>query len=195
MTHVKSYITEIFSDSINALQKAHSLLEHNNVTSIHIGKSFFNKDYMHKQDIRTSTEHKLLFDELKDIKRPVLYWFEFKTVDNKKIRARYELYRADIKENRKDYRNTSSHKTHFEPNTTTLYVGKVETGFWGRLITHLGYALSEKTAGMQLCHWYDLEAFGDLTLHYITFDSGMKYLVATIEKELAKELKPLLGRY
>ena len=41
-------------------------------------------------------------------------------------------------------------------------MGKVQTYFWGRLVTHLGYSVSEKTASMQLFHWYDVSRFGNI---------------------------------
>lgn len=74
-------------------------------------------------------------------------------------------------------------------------MGKVEIGFWGRLVTHLGYSQSPKTAGMQLFHWYKPEVFDALKLNYIVFEENMKHLIVILEKQLAKELEPLIGRY
>ena len=74
-----------------------------------------------------------------------------------------------------------------------MYVDKVEIGFWGRLVTHLDYNQSPKTAGMQLFHWYKPELYGDIKLNYIVFDDDIKHLI--LEKQLAKDLKPLVGKY
>ena len=59
----------------------------------------------------------------------------------------------------------------------------------------MGYSVSEKTASMQLFHWYDVSRFGNIKVKYIVFDNDMKYLITALEKELALELKPLIGRY
>jgi hypothetical protein len=63
------------------------------------------------------------------------------------------------------------------------------------LVTHLVYSQSPKTAGMQLFHWYKPEIFGDLKLNYIVFEENMKHLIVILEKQLAKELQPLIGKY
>ncbi|MCH3885681.1 hypothetical protein [Tenacibaculum aquimarinum] len=138
------------------------------------------------------------FMKLKTKNKPILYWFELSSSNkNKLLREKYINYRESIKKEflATNYRNTSSYKSKFEPSSTTLYVGKVEKGFWGRLVTHLGYNQSKKTAGMQLFHWYDVALFGELKLNYIEFEPEMKHLISVLEKKLAKELKPLIGKY
>ena len=138
------------------------------------------------------------FRALKDIKRPVLYWFVLTSSDNNKaIRDAFiNDYREPIKKGSiTPYRNTSSYKKAYSSTSTTLYVGKVEIGFWGRLVTHLGYSQSPKTAGMQLFHWYKPELYGNLKLNYIVFEENMKHQIIILEKQLAKKLQPLIGRY
>lgn len=159
--------------------------------TIKIDKSFFNKMY-HTNDIRKSADHISLFSHLSLIKKPVLYWITFSGANENcdKIRSKYVEYKKI-----EQVRNCSSYKSKFDKISTTLYVGKVKTGFWGRVITHLGYSQSRRTAGLQLSHWYEYDKFSDLTLNYIIFEKEMENLISVIEVELSKELRPILGKY
>lgn len=197
---MKSFIEKVFTNSIETLtQSKENFEQEEQIQPIEINNTFFNKEYCDKINITKCEEHKNEFEKLLSIKSPVLYWFEFEPSKglNKKIRTKYITYRNSIKTNFKaaNYRNTASYKKDFSQNSKTLYVGKVQTGFWGRIVTHLGYNQSKKTAGMQLFHWYEIEEFGNLKLNYFVFDEKMKYLIPALEKELALELKPLIGRY
>lgn len=128
-----------------------------------------------------------------------MYWFEFEFIEgkNKIIRDKYENYRNNIKNDylNENYRNTSSYKSKYLDTSKILYVGKVEKDFWGRIVTHLGYNKTPKTAGMQLHYWYEIENFGVLTLSYIEFDDSMKYLITILEKQLALQVNPLIVKY
>jgi hypothetical protein len=193
---MKNKIQEYISSSINILQDAQLKIQSSEgKNSIVLDEKYFHKKFINDVNISQAITE---FKALKDIKKPVLYWFELvSSENNQSIREEFiNNYREPIKKGSKTpYRNTSSHKKTFNTNSSTLYVGKVEIGFWGRLVTHLGYAQSYKTAGMQLFHWYKPELFGDIKLNYIVFDENMKYLIVILEKLLAKELKPLIGRY
>jgi len=192
-------MNEIFSDfieeSIESLKKLQSNILDKQIDSIVINQPFFDKGYLNEKNI---TETIPEFKEIKEVKQPVLYWFELKSSDkNQQIRKKIESYREPLKKDfsHPNYRYTSSYKKTFSSDTKILYVGKVQTGFWGRLVTHLGYSRYKTTAGMQLFHWYDPKEFGELKLHYITFDKDMKYLVTVLEKQLAKKFQPLIGHY
>lgn len=193
---MKNKIKKYILNSIDTLQDAQLKLQSSRDNqSISLDEKYFHKKFM--KDVNIS-EDITEFRALKDIKKPVLYWFELTSSDNNKaIREKFiNGYREPIKKGLKTpYRNTSSYKHTYNTKSTTLYVGKVEIGFWGRIVTHLGYSKSEKTAGMQLFHWYKLEAFGNLKLNYIVFEENMKHLIVILEKQLAKELTPLIGRY
>lgn len=189
--NLKSYI----DDSIRSLEKAKLLLSNTLINHIKIDKTYFNEDFMFKINISEKIEE---IKSLKTENRPTLYWFELSSFDkNKLIRDKYIGYRESIKTkySHPNYRNTSAYKKTFSRDSTTLYVGKVERGFWGRIVTHLGYNKSIRTAGMQLFHWYDLYEYGDIKLNYIQFDNEMKNQIVVLEKRLSKELKPLVGRY
>ena len=193
---MKKKIKEYISNSMDILQDAQlKLLSSKDNQSITLDEKYFHKKFMNEVNISGDITE---FRALKDIKKPVLYWFELVSSDkNKVVRDAFiEGYREPIKEGLiTPYRNTSSYKKAYSPTSTTLYVGKVEIGFWGRLVTHLGYSQSPKTAGMQLFHWYKPELYGDLKLTYIVFEENMKHLIVILEKQLAKELEPLIGRY
>ncbi len=196
---MKEKINEIIEESITILKK--SLSGNVEAKKILIDKSFFDDRYCDKQDITKCDLHTNLFKELKSIRKPVLYWFnfEYSVERNYTIGNKYRDYRDKIKHDyiNKQYRNTAAFKTTFNPGSKTIYVGKVETGFWGRLVTHLGYNTNPRTAGMQLHHWYfeEFESFGNLTLNYVVFDNEMKHLITVLEKKLALELRPLIGKY
>jgi hypothetical protein len=184
---MENKIANIFSDLIHCLEgNRHAFT---NVKSIIINESFYNEDYL-ENDIRRSSHHLELFTDISSIKEPVLYWFSFNSgnIDSKIIREKYERTRN------KTNRNCASYRTYFDAESTTLYVGKVKTDFWGRLITHLGYTKNIQTAGLQLYHWYEQD-FPELQLNYVIFGSEMADLISLFELQIARELKPLIGKY
>lgn len=194
---MKRIVEKVLANSINSIVDAKQKLSQNNINTIPINENFFNEDYCEKTDITKCAIVKI--GDLKTIKSPVLYWFEFnhKPGGNLNIRDTYTSYRAKVKANHDSpfYRNTSAIKTKYSNVSKTLYVGKVEKYFWGRLVTHLGYNKTVKTAGLQLFHWYKIKDFGELKLKYIVFDDSMKYIITALEKELSLELEPLIGKY
>lgn len=160
------------------------------VKTLTLDAKFFDARYF-DQDIRL-LELQPIFEDWQKINQPVLYWFEF---DSSLITASQirELYKNHLEHNQ---RNISSFKKNYDEHSNILYVGKVKTGFWGRVITHLGYHKSEKTAGLQLFHWYNVtKGHTPLQLNYIVFEKEMENLIAVLENDLQKQIKPILGRY
>lgn len=185
-----NYVTE----NIEILQNALIKLSKTEQKTILLDKKYFNRRFLKDNDI--SKFEKLL--EIRYIKNPVLYWFEYtSSKKNKEIQDAFIDYsdRLRKKYNHKDYRYASSYKKGAFTEFNTLYVGKVEKGFWGRIVTHLGYSKFTGTAGMQLYHWYNPELYGDIILNYIVFEPNMKHLILMLEKRLAKDFKPLIGTY
>lgn len=157
-----------------------------------IPPSSFDNVYCQKSNITTCVEHQNIFSDLIKLKkRPILYWFSIddKTINATRLREKYIEFK-DLKSKR----NSASYKA-LDSNSKTLYVGKVKKDFHLRLVTHLGYSKNENTAGMQLFHWYNPEEFGNLTLNYIVFNEEMSDLITILEMELARELKPIIGKY
>jgi hypothetical protein len=178
------------------------------VENIVIDKNFlFNIENKQKDNCKSQEERgKLLL--IKD--KPVLYWFTFPEGFQNQETIRNSFMDFSIKNNKKEYssyekdykvsplkhkRALSAIKNKFlNQDTNTLYVGKVKKDFWGRLATHSGWATSPKTAGLQLAFWYNFENFPPIKLNYITFEKEMDDFVSILEIELAKELKPLIGK-
>lgn len=191
---MKEKLTSYIKETIDILQEARKLLSNTEQKTILLDKKIFDSKFLKDEDISK-------FDKLLDvryIKNPVLYWFEHSNPkNNDEIRSEFINYRDPLVKDFKNpkYRYTSGYKTTYSKESKILYVGKVEKGFWGRLVTHLGYSKFKPTAGMQLYHWYKPNLFGDVKLHYIEFDNDMKHLIIILEKQLQEELKPLIGKY
>jgi hypothetical protein len=187
---ITEFLNRRIENSIEILKV--SFCKDKDVNSLFIDEVFFNSIYF-DNDIRKSEQLKDIFDHLKKIKEPVLYWFEIDEgkINAEKIRNLYIEHLA-----KKSNRAISSYKKDFDRSSKTLYVGKVKSGFWGRLITHLGYHTSTQTAGLQLFHWYNVaDGLPSLKLNYIVFEREMEDLISILELDLARELKPILGRY
>ncbi|MDI9311916.1 MAG: hypothetical protein QM535_17015 [Limnohabitans sp.] len=194
---INTELNNIINDLTTTL--ATCKIDQSDIKSIVINETFFNEDYRQRVNITTCAEHSVTFQELLKINQPVIYWFEFdkNKVSKETLRNKYVAYREPMKYDFKNenYRNTSSYKKDIKDSDFTLYVGKVKKGFWGRLVTHLGYNKTEKTAGMQLFHWFNPKEYGDITLHYIKLDTSMQNLVSILEYEMAQRKKPIIGKY
>ncbi len=195
---MEKLINEIFNDSIIKLKE--SQLQKTEIKKITISKDFFDADYCN--DFKKNFKSEILKNQIEILVKqniPVLYWFTFdeSLITKELIRDKFVIYKTLLGKSFADpnYRHTSALKENFFNVKNVLYVGKVEKGFLQRVTTHLGYAKSKFTAGMQLYHWYEIENFGDLTLNYITFNNDMKYLITILEKHLAIQLNPLIGKY
>lgn len=187
---ITNFLNNRIENSLEILKM--SLTKEKQINSLVINETFFDLLYFDNY-IRKSEQLKDVFEQLKKIKNPVLYWFEIDEtkINAEKIRSLYTEHLA-----KKSNRAISSYKKDFDRNSKTLYVGKVKTGFWGRFITHLGYHKSTQTAGLQLFHWYNVvDGLPALKLNYIVFEREMEDLISILELDLARELKPILGRY
>lgn len=193
-------LNKFFTNSIEIL--ANNQKEIGKPNQVIINEDFFKDEFLPNFIIGEQSVYvKEKLQEISKIKGPVLYWFEFDNTEDKNnlLRNKFTEYKDSLGKlyHLPNYRYTSSYKKQFCADSNVLYVGKVEKDFYQRIKTHLGYAASAKTAGMQLHHWYgkSVNDFGDLTLNYIVFNNEMNDLIAVLEKVVAKELKPLIGRY
>lgn len=140
-------------------------------------------------DITNSEKHKTMFTELKDLNGPCLYYFEIVS----------ENLSSVIVDKIKEYSNTENSKSipaikKTIPESKILYVGKVKRHFWGRLIQHLGYYKVNRTQGLQLFYWTK-ELNLNLKLVVFEFEPEMINLMEVLENDLAKHLKPILGKH
>jgi|SRR6185437_3020891 len=105
-----------------------------------------------------------------------------------------ELYKDYIKTPVQMRRGTSALKSTADPNTKYLYVGKVKAVFHGRVIHHLGFHSSGQTVGLQIFHWLKGEQL-QLRIHTYQFPQNMENFLEVLEGQLAKQLKPLIGKH
>ncbi len=149
--------------------------------------SFFKKYTL--ENIRESPEHLEYHDKLRPLTGPCLYWFEILNgFDSSKIREEISTFRD------KKLKAVPAMKKKFSSESATLYVGKVKKNFWNRVIQHLGYYDNNRTQGLQLYHWanaLDLK----LKLHVYEFHNDMSNLMVPFENNLARKLKPILGKH
>lgn len=147
------------------------------------------EDFNHV-DIRQSTKFKAIFDSLKEVKGPVLYWFEIiSQTDSKKIIDSLNCYKTSEKP-----KATPALKRTINYDSKILYVGKVKGIFWGRLIQHLGFFKVNATQGLQLFYWTkDLSL--DLKINILEFENNMADIMPVFECAFAKRLQPLLGKH
>lgn len=140
-------------------------------------------------NITNSEKHNKMFTELRELVGPCLYYFEIIS-DN---------LTSEIVNKIKEYSNTENSKSIPAIKKTIveskiLYVGKVKRHFWGRLIQHLGYYKVNRTQGLQLFYWAK-ELNLNLKLTVFEFEPEMINLMEVLENELAKQLKPILGKH
>jgi hypothetical protein len=101
-----------------------------------------------------------------------LYWFEVVSPHTSEVIL--ETFKAYSKSpNCKAVPAIKSQPSH---GTKILYVGKVKTQFWGRLITHLGFFKTQRTQGLQLFHW-GKELGLQLRVHLYEFEDAMSSLM------------------
>ena len=146
------------------------------------------KDYNY-EPIQDSENFKLLFNDLQEMTGPCLYFFE--------ITSEHSSY--EIVNKIKEYSITPSPKTTPAikmtiPDSKFLYVGKVKRFMWGRLIQHFGYYKVRLTQGLQLFYWTQ-ELNLTIRLTVLEFEPEMINLMEVLENELAKQLKPILGKH
>lgn len=141
-------------------------------------------------DIRNSTAHKSLFAKLKEVKGPVLYWFEIISQhDSHDVFEAFDQYR-----NSPNCKAVPALKRQLSHGTNVLYLGKVKTQFWGRFITHLGFFKTNATQGLQLFYWSKVMGL-KLRVHVYEFNPNMAILMPIVENGMAAHLKPLFGKH
>jgi hypothetical protein len=125
------------------------------------------------------------FDEF-----PALYFFEInESIEKDEIITNIKTVNLEKNLNIPAQNNTLK-------NEGVLYVGKVKSRAWGRLIQHLGYHKNAKSHGLQLDHWAK-NIKSELKLKYtvIFFEKDIVDDIDVLEKSLAKSLKPIIGKH
>jgi hypothetical protein len=153
-----------------------------------------------KENITESSEYKEIFDALKEMTGPCVYYFEILSDINKDIII--EKFN-DCGENKPALKKRLK-------DSKILYVGKVEgfnpeiSAIAGRLIMHLGFHTNKNSGNPEPSNVHGLYLFDwakDLGLKLrfhvfeFKFEKETKGLVGIIEKDLAKRLEPIIGRH
>ncbi|MGJ7030223.1 hypothetical protein [Niabella hirudinis] len=150
------------------------------------------------EDIRHSLEFKEIFQQLEKIQdNPCLYVFEIES----------EISTKKIIESLKNFGNQTEKvipklKTKIPEHSKTLYVGKVNSLVWGRLITHLGFHTHKNKGnpkasinhGLQL-HFWAKDLLLQIKYTVIEFEHNMKDVLPVLEKQLAFKLNPIIGKH
>ena len=152
-----------------------------------LDSKFFTKDFI-THNITQDVNFKEMFDTLKEYNDyPALYFFQInQELDKTEILGL-------IKKN--DSLITPA-INNYKENNGFLYVGKVTSCAWGRLIQHLGYHKQRKSHGLQVGIWGN-NTTKDLELSFtvIFFEKESRDYLVVLEKMLSKNLKPLIGKH
>lgn len=132
------------------------------------------------------------FLELQKIEKPIVYWFEISSKHTaESVRLLMSKYRS-----KKKRKNFPAMKKTFNPQSKTIYVGKMKRDIKGRMFVHLGYYIVPGTQGLQLSHWAKGTGLKvRLNIVQLPFDDETANLGAHYELELAKMLTPLAGKH
>jgi hypothetical protein len=146
------------------------------------------RDFSEK--IRKSVEHRADFQQLAAVRGPAVYVFEICPPGNSvNVLAAAKLY-ADTKT-----RAVPARRSNIDDTSSVLYVGKVSSvPLSMRVIQHLGFSRSAATQGLQLYHWArELSLILDMTV--FEFEDDMAAPLPLVERAVARQLRPLLGKH
>jgi hypothetical protein len=144
------------------------------------------REYL-SEDIRKSAEYRGDFERLAAVRGPVVYMFEICPPSSPgAVLAAAQAYAG--------LRAVPARRRSIDETSRVLYVGKVKKEFWGRVIQHLGFSRTAATQGLQLYHWTRGMAL-ELQLTAYEFEDDMADLLPLVERALAKQLSPLLGKH
>ncbi|WP_269227735.1 hypothetical protein [Flavobacterium eburneipallidum] len=147
--------------------------------------------YLDRVDITKDGDFSKNFQEIMEYEQfPALYFFEINEIIEKS-----EIVTLIKNVNEKFQLNIPA-KNNTLNNGGILYVGKVKSCAWGRLIQHLGYHKNRKSHGLQLDYWAK-EIKTELKLKYtvIFFEKNIADDISILERILAKSLNPIIGKH
>lgn len=139
-----------------------------------------------------------MFKKLVEIeKNPCIYSFELQTNVSSEI-----IVEKIIEFGQNSHKTIPAIKAHYPKDSNFLYVGKVNACIWGRLITHLGFhtlknggdPISSSNHGLQLYYWAKSLSLS-VKFKVIAFEPEMTDLMEILERKLAKELNPIIGKH
>ncbi|GEP94682.1 hypothetical protein [Chitinophaga cymbidii] len=146
------------------------------------------------EPVDTSEQFKDLFDKLKSMSGPCIYWADIVGEKLTNVQIVEAMRKYDISNNETGKRRQLPVIYKRIRDSRTLYVGKVNGGIWARVLTHFGYHLNGNLQGLQLYHWAkDLGLV--IRFNILEFDGGCLRLLPAIEYEIAKQKSPLIGSH
>lgn len=161
------------------------------VFSFEIDIKMLDSKYLDKVDITKDGDFAVNFQEMiNHEKLPALYFFEInEIIEKSEIITLIKNVNEKFQLNIPAQNNTSKNKG-------ILYVGKVKSCAWGRLIQHMGYHKNRKSHGLQLDFWAK-EIKTELKLKYTVmfFEENIADDISILERILAKSLNPIIGRH
>lgn len=165
-----------------------------NISHYEIDCSQLNSKFIH-QDIRQSEHFKKTFYELEKIeKKPCVYYFEIIS-DISSQAIVNSLINSD------GVGTKPAIKKKYPLKSNILYVGKVKNAVWGRLIVHMGFHTHKTNPGIQsIAHGLHLRNWAKelkihLRFHVHSFEPEAAEYMNIIERKLAKELNPIIGKH
>ena len=175
-----------------------NVAEHSYVEKLHysIDISKLNPDYATKINITEQGDFVKMFEELQDAKfanLPAIYVFGI----NSDIKSDVIVNAIDSLRELNQNLNIPAHYK-YPQNKGILYVGKVKSCAWGRLIQHLGYHEDSKSHGLQIQHWAQkISEPLNLTYTVIFFEEKMADYIELLERTIAKThiYKPIIGKH
>lgn len=129
------------------------------------------------------------------ISSPVVYWFEMHEGTDP-VAVFTAAKKCKNYQNIEDvnFRHLPSMRENCPSISPTLYVGCCgSTTLINRMFWHFGYYSTGKTQGLQLCHW-SRELDLKLTIHTLSLPIEAKDFIYVYEKQIAKKLKPIIGK-
>lgn len=167
---------------------------HGCVKTLHynIDISMLNPDYATNINITEKGDFVDMFNELKYYEEyPALYIFKV----NPKIDSKIIIDAIDSI-NSIHLKVPAHYKNPF--NNGILYIGKVKSCAWGRLIQHLGYHKNYKSHGLQIQYWANkIPNMFYLTYTVMFFKKEIADSLEVLESAIAKEnkYKPIIGKH
>lgn len=147
---------------------------------------YFKTDFI-THDITQDIYFKEMFDKLKEYNDyPALYFFQINQ----------ELDKTEILNlMNRDATLKIPAINNYKENKGFLYVGKVTSCAWGRLIQHLGYHKQRKSHGVQVGLWEKTSKELELSFTVIFFEKESRDYIILLEKMLSKHLEPIIGKH
>lgn len=151
-----------------------------------LDSKYFKTDFI-THDITQDVNFKEMFDKLKEYNDyPALYFFQI----NQEL-DKTEILNLMIKDDTLKIPAINNYKE----NKGFLYVGKVTSCAWGRLIQHLGYHKQRKSHGIQVGLWDKASKELELSFTVIFFEKESRDYLILLEKMLSKQLEPIIGKH